>query len=71
MKPKRYTIVAGTPRIAVQIVNKFIGSANIKEYADVNVNECIDYLVRACMRAHMFVFMCICMYVCAHVCVSA
>lgn len=35
---RRYIIVVGIPRIAVQIANRFIGNVNIKEYAGVNVN---------------------------------
>lgn len=39
-KLKRYITVVGIPHTAAQIVNRFIGSVNIKEYAGVNANSC-------------------------------
>lgn len=43
---KRYIIVVGIPRTAVQIANKFIGNVNTKGCVDVSVNsrdECDEY----------------------------
>lgn len=42
-KLRQYIIVVGILHTAAQIVNRFIGSVNIKEYADVNANSCDRY----------------------------